>query len=197
VPKRVAGTPGRYRASIESRLSLPSEPSSAGLARRFVRDVLAGWGADGYDDRAMLLTSELVTNAVLHAHSAPEVVVRLDGDLLWIGVFDGIPLAPVRKRYGPEAATGRGLLLLERMAAAWGSESSGAGKVVWFELRPDGTGGAGGPAAASVLVDLSADLFDAVDDTPTGRSAHRRSRRAAPRPSPRHLRARRTRAPRR
>ncbi len=117
-------------------MSLPAEPASAAAARRFVRDVLASWGAHEFEDPAVLLTSELVTNAVLHARSAPLLSLRLVDGRLRVGVSDGTPVAPVRKRYGQDAATGRGLLLVETMASAWGSEPSGAGKLVWFELEP-------------------------------------------------------------
>ncbi len=119
---------------IETMLSLPVHPSSPGRARRFVRDVLAAWGAEQFEEPATLLTSELVTNAVLHARSRPELKLRLTGDRLWVGVSDNTPVSPVRKRYGPEAATGRGLMLVERMAAGWGSDRTPGGKVVWFEL---------------------------------------------------------------
>ncbi len=119
---------------IETSLSLPVHPSSPGRARRFVRDVLAAWGAEQFEEPATLLTSELVTNAVLHARSRPELQLRLNGDRLWVGVSDATPVSPVRKRYGPQAATGRGLMLVERMAAAWGTSVSEQGKVVWFEL---------------------------------------------------------------
>ena len=104
----------------------------------------------------MLLTSELVTNAVLHARSRPELKLRLTRDRLWVGVADTTPISPVRKRYGPEAATGRGLLLVERMAAAWGTSVSEQGKVVWFELSPD----AGESTALALEAEALADLAD-------------------------------------
>jgi len=96
----------------------------------------------------LLLTSELVTNALLHARSAPELDVRLAGGRLRVAVFDATTAAPVRKRYGKDAATGRGLLLIESMATAWGTEPVDGGKVVWFELSPpdhDRAGVSSGP----------------------------------------------------
>ncbi len=143
--------------AIETSLSLPVHPSSPGRARRFVRDVLAAWGAQQFEERATLLTSELVTNAVLHARTNPELTLRLSGDRLWVGVADETPVSPVRKRYGPEAATGRGLLLVERMATAWGTSVSdqGHGKVVWFELSSDGGGSTGMALEAEALADLA------------------------------------------
>jgi len=90
-----------------------------------------------FEHAAVLLTSELVTNALLHARSAPELHVRLADGRLRVGVTDATPTAPVRKRYGKEAATGRGLLLIETMASSWGTEALDGGKVVWFELGPE------------------------------------------------------------
>ena len=140
---------------MESTLSLPVHPSSPGRARRFVRDVLADWGAEHFEEPATLLTSELVTNAVLHARSRPELKLRLAGDRLWVGVADNTPVSPVRKRYGAEAATGRGLLLVERLAAAWGTSITDQGKVVWFELSPEAGEATGLALEAEALADLA------------------------------------------
>jgi hypothetical protein len=120
-----------------------------------VRDVLAAWGAEHFEEPATLLTSELVTNAVLHARSRPELKLRLTDERLWVGVSDATPVSPVRKRYGPEAATGRGLMLVERMAAAWGTSVSEQGKVVWFELSPDAGQATGLALEAEALADLA------------------------------------------
>ena len=136
-----------------------------------MREVLVDWGAEELAEAAILLTSELVTNAVLHARSGPEVTVRLLDGRLWIGVADGTPQSPARKRYGAEAATGRGLLLVERMATAWGFEGSDRGKVVWFELD-EGSTDPGPQLDAEALADL-AQL--GVEGGPAGdRGAHRR-----------------------
>jgi hypothetical protein len=114
-------------------------------------------------------------------------------------VADGVEVSPVRKRYGPEAATGRGLLLIERMAAAWGTEPSGAGppgtpgppgKVVWFELAA----GAGNGPDVALDADTLADLADlgGHDRREAGGPAHRRGfrgpRTRTRRPYPPHLR---------
>jgi anti-sigma regulatory factor (Ser/Thr protein kinase) len=123
-----------YGRAIEHTLSLPADPSSVSKARRFVRAALDGAGGAEFDEGAVLLVSELVTNALLHARTGPEVILRLDGDSLWIGVRDGSPVVPAPKRYRVDAATGRGLQLVERIAARWGVDSDGSGKVVWFEL---------------------------------------------------------------
>jgi anti-sigma regulatory factor (Ser/Thr protein kinase) len=169
---------------IETTLSLPVHPSSPGRARRFVRDVLAAWGAEQFEEPATLLTSELVTNAVLHARSRPELKLRLTDDRLWVGVSDNTPISPVRKRYGPEAGTGRGLMLVERMAAAWGTSLSDHGKVVWFELSPEAeaTGIALEAEALADLADLG--LTGGGDDSGRGRSGPPGPRRRTRRPPP-------------
>ncbi|MDQ4072562.1 MAG: ATP-binding protein [Actinomycetota bacterium] len=158
---------------IESHLSLPAEATSASRARTFVRDLLASWHAEEFEEPATLLTSELVTNAVLHARSAVEVTVRLADGRLWVGVSDAAAGPPVRKRYGPEAATGRGLLLVERIARAWGSESSATGKVVWFELGE----GAQDRVVDAIAADFAADIAElggeSVGGGPDGRPRHR------------------------
>src|SRR5438477_10574396 len=136
---------------------LRQDTTSAGLARRFVRDMLSQWRLDQFAETAALLISELVTNAVLHAHCAPEVILSADGGVCRAVVVDASPVQPARRSYGPDAGTGRGILLVEAMASGWGVEQWGTGKGVWFELAPghedDPTGGIA--LDAETLADLS------------------------------------------
>lgn len=129
---------------IEAQLSLAAETSSAGTARRFVTRTLSEWSCPADEDVALLLVSELVTNAILYARSESELVVRWTGGVLRIEVHDESPTAATPKHYGDDAATGRGLQLVEALASAWGSDDTEAGKSVWFELQ---TGAARGQAA--------------------------------------------------
>jgi anti-sigma regulatory factor (Ser/Thr protein kinase) len=115
--------------------TLMSTPASAGMARRFVEGVLVDAGLGGHAYTATLLTSELVANAVLHTNTPIEVVVRTAGDRARVEVHDGSRQLPVRKNYSTMSGTGRGLMLVERMAARWGAEPTDTGKVVWFELE--------------------------------------------------------------
>jgi anti-sigma regulatory factor (Ser/Thr protein kinase) len=92
-------------------------------------------------EMATLLVSELVTNAVLHAGTAIELCVELRGGILRVEVRDGTTLAPSRRRYDLTAGTGRGMMLVEELAAAWGSELVDDGKLVWFELLVQGERG--------------------------------------------------------
>ena len=87
-----------------------------------------------------LLTSELVTNSLLHARTDTHVVVSAYDGRLRIEVHDGSLVGPSRNRYSADAATGRGMLLIEALAAEWGCELYRAGKSVWYELElPDQT----------------------------------------------------------
>jgi anti-sigma regulatory factor (Ser/Thr protein kinase) len=121
-------------APSEARTSLPADAASAGVARRFVDRTLLAWGLDGVADTATLLVSELVANAILHARSRLEVVVRQTPRVLRIEVHDSSGRLPARKHYSEDAATGRGLLLVETLAAGWGADPTADGKRVWFEI---------------------------------------------------------------
>ena len=118
----------------ERRRTFPAAPVSAGQARTFVESVLAGAGLDDLAYTATLLVSELVANAILHSGTPLDVVVRCGDERVRVEVHDGNPQLPVRKHYSNMSGTGRGLMLVERMAARWGSERTAGGKVVWFEL---------------------------------------------------------------
>ncbi len=116
------------------KIELPSDVASCSVARRFVQDSLAQ-AADDLRANAALLVSEVVTNAVLHA-SGPGLTVEVQqkGSAYRIAVSDGSGTPPTEKGYRTDDATGRGLHLLDCLAAAWGWKRTGIGKVVWFDL---------------------------------------------------------------
>ena len=130
-------------------VTLRPEPASVRDARRFISDRLPALGFDGAVFVAALLVSELVTNAVLHARTDIRVEVAVHGDVVRVGVRDHSPARVRRRRHGVESGTGRGLMLVDRMAQRWGVDLSGDGKIVWFELPRE-------PA-----FDLADDLLDA------------------------------------
>jgi PAS domain S-box-containing protein len=116
-------------------LSLSAHPSSAAEARRFAADVLREWEEDPLSDAVVLLVSELVTNAVLHAGSPVQVALRRRGGRVHVDVADESPVMPGIRDYGDEATTGRGLELVELLTEDWGVEPrQPRGKTVWFEL---------------------------------------------------------------
>jgi GAF domain-containing protein len=86
---------------------------------------------------AALLTSELVTNAVLHAATPLSVTLHVLTGRIRVDVADGSPVIPALKEYGPDAATGRGLTLFNTLASGWGVHPVPGGKIVWFELPVD------------------------------------------------------------
>jgi anti-sigma regulatory factor (Ser/Thr protein kinase) len=119
------------------RLELPARPTSPGEARRFVGAVLRdhGFATGEVVEAAVLLTSELVTNAVLYSAGTINVDVDLDLTAVRVEVADTSADPPSPQETTPEATSGRGLHLVEAMARAWGIEQQrDAGKVVWFEL---------------------------------------------------------------
>jgi anti-sigma regulatory factor (Ser/Thr protein kinase) len=116
-------------------MELPTRADSARVARRFVRDTVVRWGLRVQLDIALLLVSELATNAVLHAGNGLAVELAVDGNRLRVSVNDGEG-GDLAMRAGRRAGeTGRGLLLVERLADGWGVERIPGGKAVWFDLR--------------------------------------------------------------
>ena len=121
-----------------ARLELPATPAAAGVARLFVRCLCEEWGVEEVADVAELLSSELVTNAVVHAHTAVELCAARDDDGAFrVDVFDRGPAghAPPRQRNAdPAAENGRGLAIVASLASSWGVDEAGNGKSVWFTL---------------------------------------------------------------
>jgi anti-sigma regulatory factor (Ser/Thr protein kinase) len=126
--------------SYEVRARFPADPASAGKARRLLDETLRSWRCDALVDIATLLVSELVANAILHAGTTIEVVARIVPQRLRVEVHDDDARMPVRKHYSELSGTGRGLLLVERLATDWGSEATESGKRVWFELDQSPSG---------------------------------------------------------
>lgn len=113
-------------------------PESVRRARRMALGVLAGAGTSG--DDAVLLLSELATNAVIHAASRFRVTIRRRDDRLRVEVADGSRAVARRQRFSSTSGTGRGLALVDDIADRWGVDEREDGKTVWFELavRPAG-----------------------------------------------------------
>lgn len=126
---------------MQARTALPCDAQSVRAARRFVRDALAEAGLDGdVTDTAQLLVSELVSNAILHARSDIELAVTVDDGTVHVDVADANPRGILRRRHRLDSATGRGMMLVDRLAASWGVQPRAPGKVVWFEVvagRPE------------------------------------------------------------
>jgi anti-sigma regulatory factor (Ser/Thr protein kinase) len=103
-------------------------------ARSAVRSVLVGRGEHAAEVAA-LLASELVTNAVVHSGGAAELTVSVDESRLRVAVADSHETMPVVSVPSHEDESGRGLAIVDALANAWGVETDGNGKSVWFELE--------------------------------------------------------------
>lgn len=128
----MAGDAGDPRSA---QLRLPPKATSPARSRRFVAETLAAWGvADGIDD-ALLVVSELVTNALLHART-PMVVTLVDAgaEAVLMSVSDGSRQPPQERHFSLESGTGRGLRLLQSIAIEWGVRVDADGKTVWCRV---------------------------------------------------------------
>jgi GAF domain-containing protein/anti-sigma regulatory factor (Ser/Thr protein kinase) len=133
---RMATAPVGTTRDGMSTLNLEPVVESTPVARHWVAAHLRDAPADVVEC-AGLLTSELVTNAVLHAGTTLCVTLHLFPNRIRVDVADGNPTFPSLKDYGRDAATGRGLTLFNTLASNWGVEAVEGGKVVWFELPVD------------------------------------------------------------
>ena len=124
-------------------MTLPAAEPAAGLARQATRAAVAAWQLGELADTAVLLVSELVTNAILHAGpGAATTVLRLEygGSWLRIEVHDTSPHEPAPRTPDWLDESGFGLMLVDALATKWGVQQTIQGKAVWAELdaRPGG-----------------------------------------------------------
>jgi anti-sigma regulatory factor (Ser/Thr protein kinase) len=90
----------------------------------------------GARDAAVLLVDELVSNALLHTTGALRLRVTVLGEVVRVDVYDRAEEAPVMKEVEPEDESGRGLLIVDSLASAWGVDEMPGGKRVWFRIDP-------------------------------------------------------------
>ncbi|MGW5281077.1 SpoIIE family protein phosphatase [Streptomyces collinus] len=114
-------------------------PEAVRHARRFTRRTLRTWGVERDTlDAALLIVSELVTNALVHTGGQVRLDLSLVNHRLRLAVADGSPRSPVKPTsIGWEATGGRGILLVEAVSATWGTVPVSGGKQVWADLVPD------------------------------------------------------------
>src|ERR1019366_6336673 len=170
------------------------EPAAVAAARRFVRETLQSWlpaeqapAGSGLVDDAVLLTSELVTNAVVHAGTPVHVTCKLADGGLEVMVRDSLPASMVPggakdENIPAERTSGRGLLLPSALASAWGVTYGRAAKAVWFRMglasaREDGSGDspASQPAARQSSAGQSSVGQSSTGQSSTGQRAPERS----------------------
>ncbi len=114
-------------------IELKAGLASCLVARRFVVETLRD-ATDDLRSEAELLTSEVVSNALLHTTGSVVVEVQANEGAYRISVSDDSPNPPSQKGYQSDDATGRGIELVNVLAAAWGWYPCDVGKVVWFDL---------------------------------------------------------------
>lgn len=125
---------GRRRAT-EAALDLAQHPTSVRKAREFVSRTLSEWDLERLVDDALLVVSELATNALTHADSACRVRLALTSATVRIDVLDTGAGTPEPQPASSTAEHGRGLHLVGALTSAWGLEVvPGEGKLVWAEL---------------------------------------------------------------
>ncbi|MFF5505270.1 ATP-binding protein [Streptomyces roseolus] len=104
--------------------------------RHALRELLGAWGGPDAGAVAELLTSELVTNALVHTAHGAVVTATVDPGQLRVEVRDFEPgLAAPPAPPADDGTSGRGLFLVRELADSWGVEERDTGKVVWFELN--------------------------------------------------------------
>lgn len=116
-------------------VELVGRPASVREARVFTADVLVDGGVEAsVIELAVLLVSELVTNAVVHARGPICLTVHTDAHWVRIEVEDPGRRPPVLRSATLDAVDGRGLLVVDKLATDWGTEQRAAHKVAWFEI---------------------------------------------------------------
>ncbi|MFJ3513961.1 SpoIIE family protein phosphatase [Streptomyces sp. NPDC090131] len=136
---RYDGTAGRPKRSHWTVWRLPNAVLHA---RRFTARTLRSWGVAEEIDAALLVVSELVTNAIAHTQGEVGMDLTLSADRLRIAVNDASPRSPVKPVWVSwESTGGRGLLIVEATTAAWGSVPLSGGKQVWAEILCHRTNG--------------------------------------------------------
>ncbi|MFF1411301.1 ATP-binding protein [Streptomyces sp. NPDC058289] len=128
-----AGLPS---AGQRRRLALAGVPGAVSKGREFTRRALRDWGWDGTEtaEDTLLLVSELLTNAALHADGCRELILTAC-DALRIEVCDGTTALPTRLATPQRGVPGgHGLYIVDRLSDRWGAQAYGEGKTVWAEI---------------------------------------------------------------
>ncbi|MEU1530094.1 SpoIIE family protein phosphatase [Streptomyces fagopyri] len=119
----------------------PGDSEALTEARRMIRAAVRAWGAAERADEIELVADELITNALMHTEGPAIVTLRvLSGPdrRLRVEVEDSSSALPRRREAGVSGVSGRGLLLVDRLADVWGVEARGGGKCVWSEFLVPG-----------------------------------------------------------
>ena len=119
--------------SSESR-TFPHEVQSVPAARRFATSVLSDAGSDTLE-AVELMVSELATNCIRHTNSGFDLTITRSGDDIRVEASDHAGGTPTMGSPGPTDPSGRGLKIIDMLAARWGVRpDSPKGKTVWFTI---------------------------------------------------------------
>jgi anti-sigma regulatory factor (Ser/Thr protein kinase) len=146
---------------LRARFDLVPAVESARAGRRAVSAVLTGWGLPAYAiDDAVLIVSELVTNAVLHAREEASLELEIGYGEQWLrlSLADGSAVRPLARQAARGDESGRGMAIINALSDRWGVEDHRGGKRIWFEVDLDRTP----PTRAERAAD---DAWDARDDS--------------------------------
>ena len=121
-----------------TRVPLEATPMSVREARDATRRWLRHIGRSIAEHPAILVVSELVTNAVVHARGPIVLHLWDESDQVRVGVSDGSTTVASNEPIDPGASSGRGMHLVERFSTHWGTEVDATGKLTWAEI-PAGT----------------------------------------------------------
>lgn len=128
-------TDGVARDAVTATLTLRSDPRAVRQARQLTARLCAAAGfRQEMCDTAVLLTSEVVTNAVTHGRSEARIAVSTGPRGVRVEVGDDNSRPPVLQPHDENALDGRGVGLLDVAASTWGVREEPVGKVVWFEV---------------------------------------------------------------
>ncbi|HVF21349.1 MAG TPA: ATP-binding protein [Mycobacteriales bacterium] len=115
--------------------AVPADVRQVALVRQVARRAALDWGVpEDVADDAVLVVSELATNAILHASSTVRVGLHLADEVLRVEVYDDLATRPTARDAGMDSAGGRGLHLVASLARRWGVQRLDDGKCVWAEL---------------------------------------------------------------
>jgi hypothetical protein len=123
-------------AMEEVETQFPGVATAPTTARAFLRATLGTWQLDGFGEVTELLTSELVSNVVRHVGAPMTLRARFDTSAarIRVEVDDPSTDSPVLRHPEPNEDGGRGILFIDTLADAWGTDIRAGGKTVWFEL---------------------------------------------------------------
>ncbi|MFH9750670.1 SpoIIE family protein phosphatase [Streptomyces griseus] len=114
-----------------------NDPEALSSSRHMIRAAVRAWGAKDRADEIELAADELITNALMHTDGGAVVTIRVLAGTerrLRVDVEDRSSALPRRRDAGESGVSGRGLMLVDRLADVWGVESRGSGKCVWCEF---------------------------------------------------------------